>query len=590
MADINDLANLMESVDVSIKEQTGILRSILLLQTKEALTAQRRWEISRADRDVVPPTPPAPSDSRDRGRDGDRQNSSENNTLSGLLGGLAALFGGGLLKRFAVLAGGATALAASIALTIGVIQGQMIAIKTFFKAFAPGLIKLFDDFKSNLSTRLASIRTGLLKSFDDFRVNLSAKFASITAGFVKLFDNFAGTMKGMFSSGGGSSNLPKVFAAIQASLKTLIEPFSEALKTIRGLSGSSGSPSRIATIFGQISGWLGDLGSQIGKIASVVGKIFAPIAIVMTIFDTIKGAIAGYAEGGILGAFEGAITGFFTSLIAAPLDLLKNVVSWVAGAFGFDRVAEVLDSFSFAELFKQIIGSLFNGVSSAVSVVTDLFTFGEEDMTLFGALGKLTDLVYAPVNMAINFVRGMFGFEETEEPFKLQDWISEQFNSIIDSIKEMFSFIPSITELGDMVFNALPTWMQDLFGEETRRGSLPRSNYTNPADEFAGYATGTRGFVDFGSGTRATLHGLEAVVPRNTEAGKFLEKNFDDSWRMKLNTLENTNQRSTQPIVINAPNNSQTNLSSSGGSMSTIINSFGGSSSLDAMSRPGGVY
>jgi hypothetical protein len=154
----------------------------------------------------------------------------------------------------------------------------------------------------------------------------------------------------------------------------------------------------------------------------------------------------------------------------------------------------------------------------------------------------------------------------------------------------MFSFIPSVTELGDMVFNALPTWMQDLFGEETRRGSLPRSNYTNPADEFAGYATGTRGFVDFGSGTRATLHGLEAVVPRNTEAGKFLEKNFDDSWRMKLNTLENTNQRSTQPIVINAPNNSQTNLSSSGGSMSTIINSFGGSSSLDAMSRPGGVY
>lgn len=588
MADINDLANLMESVDVSIKEQTGILRSILLLQTKEALTAQRRWEISRADRDVVPPTPPAPP--APRGRDGDRQNAGENNTLSGLLGGLAALFGGGLLKRFAVLAAGATALAASIGVTIGLIQGQIIAIKTFFKAFAPGLIKLFDDFKSNLSTRLTSIRTGLFKAFDDFRINLSAKFASITAGFVKLFDNFAGSMKGMFSSGSGSSSLPKVFVAIQTALKTLIEPFSEALKTIRGLSSSSGSPSRIATIFGQISGWLGDLGKQIGKIGSVVGKIFAPIAIIMTVFDTIKGAIAGYAEGGILGAFEGAITGFFTSLIAAPLDLLKNVVSWVAGAFGFDRVAEVLDSFSFADLFKQIIGSLFNAVSSAVSVVTDLFTFGEEDMTLLGALGKLTDLVYAPVNMAINFVRGMFGFEETEEPFKLQDWISEQFNSIIDSIKEMFSFIPSVTELGDMVYNALPTWLQDLIGEDTRRGSLPRRDYTNPADEFAGYAKGTRGFENFGSGTRATLHGLEAVVPRNTEAGKFLEKNFDDSWRMKLNTLENTNQRSTQPIVINAPNNSQTNLSSSGGSMSTIINSFGGSSSLDAMSRPGGVY
>ena len=43
-------------------------------------------------------------------------------------------------------------------------------------------------------------------------------------------------------------------------------------------------------------------------------------------------------------------------------------------------------------------------------------------------------------------------------------------------------------------------------------------------------------------------------------------------------------------VVINAPNNSQTNLSSNGGSMSTIVNSFGGSSSLDSMARPGGVY
>ncbi len=134
MADINDLANLMESVDVSIKEQTGILKSILLLQTKEAAVAERRWQLSSADRDVVPPTPPAPP--APRSRDGDRQNSGENNTLSGLLGGLAALFGGGLLKRFAVLAAGATALAASIGVTIGLIRGQIIAIKTFFKAFA----------------------------------------------------------------------------------------------------------------------------------------------------------------------------------------------------------------------------------------------------------------------------------------------------------------------------------------------------------------------------------------------------------------------------------------------------------------------
>jgi hypothetical protein len=588
MADINDLANLMESVDIQIKEQTVILRSILTLQQKEAEKAQRRWELSRVDRDVVPPPPPEPSDTRDR-RD-DRQTSSSNSTLAGLLGGLTALFGGGILKRFAVLAAGAAALAASISLTIGLIQGQMIAIKTFFKAFTPGLIKLFDDFRSNLSTRFKAVTVGIVKLFDDFRSNLSARLKVVTAGIAKFFDNFVSTIRGLFSSG-GPSRLPRIVVAIQAALNTLIEPFSEALKTIRGLTGRTSSPSRIATLFGKIAGWLGDLGRQIGKLASVVGKIFAPIAIIITVFDTIRGAINGFAEGGILGGLKGAIDGFFTSLITVPLDLVKNLVAWVVGKFGFDETAQVLREFSFTSLFRQILDSIFGGVSSAVNVITDLFTFKEEDRTLLGSLGKLMDLVYAPVNMAINFVRGIFGFEETDEPFRLQDWITKQFNNIINSVKEMFSFIPSVTELKSTMFNALPNWMQNLINRNPARGSLSSRNYTNPVNEFAGFATGTKGFVDFGSGTRATLHGLEAVVPKNTEAGRFLERNFDDSWRMKFNALENVNQRPIQPVVINAPNNSQTNVRSSGGSMSTIVNSFGGgSNSLDYMSRPGGVY
>ena len=47
---------------------------------------------------------------------------------------------------------------------------------------------------------------------------------------------------------------------------------------------------------------------------------------------------------------------------------------------------------------------------------------------------------------------------------------------------------------------------------------------------------------------------------------------------------------SSKPIIINAPNNSQTNVSSRGGTASTIINSFGASrSDLDALSRPAGA-
>jgi hypothetical protein len=627
MADVNDLAQLMESVDNHVKEQTGILESILKpsasrsasseagifksimvsvydqieaqtkilsstydqikqqtgiletmlnLQVSEAEKAEQRDKLAAADRSSrenqtpeqpTPTPPPAPQPQSD-------------NTLAGLLGGLAALFGKNILGKFAALAVGAAALALSVGATIGLIKGQLTAIKTYFKAFAPGLVKIFDDFKVSLSSRISSIAAGFKSIVDDFKVR---------AGVVRVavddaFNNFIKSIKGLFpagSAGGSGSKFAALISSVGKTIDILIEPFRTALTTLKELAGPRGGPGKIAGIFKSITGWFGSLGSQIGKIAGVVGKIFAPIAIIMTAFETIKGAIDGYAEGGILGAFEGALSGFFTSLIAAPLDLLKNVVSWVAGALGFEKAAEVLDSFSFTDIFKQVIGSIFDGVSSALSVVTDLFTFTEEDMTLFGALGKLQDFVFAPVNMAINFVKGLFGFDESEgPPFKLQDWIMEKVYSIIDWLGSLFSWDEDETsrELTPRELNArrsgrnvvTPEFQEDF-------GSGPQMR------------TGTRGFVNFGEGTRATLHGLEAVVPRNTDAGQILANNFDDSWGLKLSAIE-TQAAATKPIIINAPNNSQTNVNSRGGTASTIINSFGASrSDLDALSRPAGA-
>jgi hypothetical protein len=586
MADMNDLADLMKSVDASTKEQTGILRSILDHQLKESLRAEERFRLSRVDRDVEPIPPPSPGPTPP-GQPTPGGDSETNNTLAGLLGGLTALFGRDILGRFSLLAVGAAGLAASVALTIGVVKGQMIAIETFFKAFTPGLVRIFDDFKVNLSGRFAAISVAFTDLVDDLRI----RAAFIRVSVAEIFDNFVNTIRTTFSSGQGS-RFSGVITAIRTSLDTLIEPFRVALTTIQELAGPSGPPGRIAGIFSSISGWFKELASMLGRIATVVGRIFAPIAIIMTAFETIRGALDGYAEGGLFGALRGGIDGFFTSLFTVPLDLVKNLVAWIADKFGFDETAEVLREFSFTDLFRQMTASIFAGVESAFNAIVELFTFTEEDMSLLGALGKLTDIVYAPVNMAIDFVRGLFGFEETDEAFRLQDWIAEQFNKIIDSVKEMFAFIPSVDELKTLMFNALPEWLQELIGGETVRGSLPQQNYVNPVDEFTGFtgATGSRGFVDFGSGTRAMLHGLEAVVPRSTDAGQFLANNFDDNWRLKLSSLERNGQENARPIVINAPNNSQTNVNTTGGTSSTILNAFGGSrSDLDYLSIPGGA-
>jgi hypothetical protein len=607
MADINDLATLMQSVDVQIKEQTQILRSILTLQEKEAGAAERRWQLSRADRDVVPPSPGNPPDSGPGPGPGPGD---ADNTLSGLLGGLASLFGGGLLTKFGVLAAGATALAASIAVSIGLIKGQMTAIEVFFKAFAPGLVKIFDDFKLNLSTKFTAVAAVFTSLIDDLKIRV----AFIRVAVTEAFDSFSNNIKGMFSAG-PDSRFTNVINSIRNSLNVLIEPFRTALTTIQELASPEGPPGRIASIFKTIKTWLGSLGAQIGRIASVVGKVFAPIAIIMTVWDTIKGALDGYAEGGFLGGLKGAIDGFFTSLITVPLDLVKNLVAWVLGKLGFDESAEALQSFSFTDLWKQLTGAIFSGIEGAINVIKDLFTFGEEDKTALGLLGKLTDLVYAPVNMAINFVRGLFGFEETDEPFKLQDWISEKATAIFSWLGIKFSeFADYVMTIPEQIKITAQTMWIDV-KEKLKLGFLDLAEWlTTIPKKMLAMVMNVLGSVQFTVPNWVPRIGgetLRLVDQEDVDAANAAVNMVDPAIAERRAAIIDTanSERSAlaaelrqieeraiarsqpQPIVISAPNNSQTNVNSRGGQSSTVVNAFGSSrSDLDMMSRPAGAF
>ena len=84
----------------------------------------------------------------------------------------------------------------------------------------------------------------------------------------------------------------------------------------------------------------------------------------MTAFDTIMGAIDGFkgTDGNIvqkiLGGLGGAIKGFM-KLVTVPLDLVKSLISWIAGKFGFTEFEKLLDGFSFTELFGKAVDWLF---------------------------------------------------------------------------------------------------------------------------------------------------------------------------------------------------------------------------------------
>jgi hypothetical protein len=50
----------------------------------------------------------------------------------------------------------------------------------------------------------------------------------------------------------------------------------------------------------------------------------------------------------------------YVVLYAIPLDMLKDLLSWIAEKLGFSEVAKVLDSFSFVDLFNKATEWLYN--------------------------------------------------------------------------------------------------------------------------------------------------------------------------------------------------------------------------------------
>jgi uncharacterized membrane protein YtjA (UPF0391 family) len=105
-------------------------------------------------------------------------------------------------------------------------------------------------------------------------------------------------------------------------------------------------------------------GGIAAKIAPLVSKIFAPIAIIMGVVDAVKGAMKGYDKGGIGGMVFGAIQGLMNGLVMKPLDLLKDIISWIAGRLGFENFAAALDGFSFESSFTELTDKFIDMAAS----------------------------------------------------------------------------------------------------------------------------------------------------------------------------------------------------------------------------------
>ena len=196
---------------------------------------------------------------------------------------------------------------------------------------------------------IAGFFEGLMSAWEMIKFpTFKRLFSPITNLFVKLKNLFTigteGTVieKYMLKLKGGISKIGGFFKMIGGFFKMIFVGFKNTLP-----------------FFGKILQFSKFLGRILGTFTGI-------LPIILGVWDGIMGAIKGFKETDgsmfekIMGGIKGALVGIIKGMITIPLDLLKDLTSWLLSKFGFEDVAATLDSFSFSKLFTDAFEGFFN--------------------------------------------------------------------------------------------------------------------------------------------------------------------------------------------------------------------------------------
>lgn len=243
--------------------------------------------------------------------------------------------------------------AAALGAVVGAMSAHIKSIK-YFAQLGARLIEAFtpDVVINKVRKALASFLAGVSMSYDLLKATITEKFSSV----IKFFDNVIEGVKDAFKFI-KESKFGKLIGNLISIIDSAAQPFVEMFKTVGGFFGESKWFKSIGEIFGKFAG-------TFKTFFTIAEKIFLPVTIIMTIWDTVKGAIEGFQKDGIVGGIAGAIKGLFNSLIFGPVDMIKDATAWILGIFGFDEAKKTLESFSLEKMFSDFVDMLFSPVET----------------------------------------------------------------------------------------------------------------------------------------------------------------------------------------------------------------------------------
>ena len=265
-------------------------------------------------------------------------------------------------------------------------------------------------FKTNFITRLGELKASALTKFKDIKMpaftGLATKFKELD--FVKKITNSKAYALAVSSLNG-----------IKTGIANVIAPMKNAFASVFGAGG--GGPAGAGGGGGQLSKILAPL-RAIGR---VIGKLFLPITLIMGIFDGYTGFMEEYEkEQSFVDGIRGAVTGIVDGFIGGLVRLVTNVIGWMLEKLGLDHMADAITQFG-----EDATGAFKTAVGGLVDIVTGIFTLDLERIwggikgLAGGTANFLFDTITLPINMAVNFVKDLFGWGDPDKPFNLKSFI-----------------------------------------------------------------------------------------------------------------------------------------------------------------------
>ena len=308
----------------------------------------------------------------------------------------------------------------------GILKSSKLAIKALFfpvKVINKGIAKFFKvDILKGIARMGRAFKAGFtgastgMKTFRDttgqFRKlgkigKLGKAIGDIGRFFVRMKD-FAKTlpkmagaaMKSIGASIKGSKFVKPVLDSARSMFKFVTSPFDDVKKAASSfkkmMPGGGGIGKMIKPVtdsIGKVMKVLRSITKGAFAFGRILGRVFLPISIIMGLFDFVGGAMDGFKKysekgffEGLMGGLLGGVSALLVGIVGMPLDLLKDMVSWLLEKMGFSGASEFLDSFSFSEMIGCIFTSITDTVMAGIANIKDQF----ENLSITDFIGNMT--------------------------------------------------------------------------------------------------------------------------------------------------------------------------------------------------------